>query len=152
MPAEASADVSRLAEALERTAQQSQTTTMQVLVSSANYIRNQMQAEAPVRTGTLRNSIAIKVETDRVTIGPSLTQAPYAGYVEFGTRPHVIRPRKAGGVLVFTVGGQKVFARKVNHPGTRPHPYVMPAFTSWVDSLGTMAAEANVRTFRDHAG
>jgi HK97 gp10 family phage protein len=151
MPAEASADIARLAEALKSTAQQSDTTTMDVLVQSANFIRNEMLAVVPVRTGTLRNSIHITVESDRVTIGPNENQAPYAGYVEFGTGPHVIRPKKPGGVLKFKVGGTWVYAKKVNHPGTKPHPYVMPAFQAWLDSLGTMAAEANVRTFRANA-
>jgi HK97 gp10 family phage protein len=151
MTAEASADISRLSEALRQTAAQSQTTTMDVLVRSADFIKTEMQAKAPVRTGNLRNSIYVKVETDRVTIGPNETSAPYAGYVEFGTKPHVIVPKKPGGVLVFHVGGRKVFTRRVHHPGSRPHPYVMPAFQSWVDSLGTMAAEANVKVFNDHA-
>lgn len=151
MPAEASADISKLAEALRRTAAESQTTTMDVLVRSADFIRTEMEAVVPVRTGNLRRSIQVRVETDRVTIGPNQRQAPYAGYVEFGTRAHTIKPRKPGGVLVFTVGGKKVYARQVNHPGTKPHPYVMPAFQAWVDSLGTMAAEANVRTFTNNA-
>ncbi len=46
-----------------------------------------------------------------------------AYYYHSGTRPHVIRPRNAR-ALRFTVGGRTVFARSVNHPGTRPHPYV----------------------------
>ena len=150
MVTEASADISRLAEALKRTAAESQTTTFEVMVQSANYIRSEMLALVPVKTGVLRNSIHITVEGARVVIGPNMTQAPYAGYVEFGTRPHVIRPKK-GKVLRFKVGGTTVYARKVNHPGSRPHPYVMPAFQHWVDSLGTMAAEANVRTFKDNA-
>ena len=54
-------------------------------------------------------------------------------------------------MLVFTVGGQKVFTRKVHHPGSKPQPYVMPAFQAWVDSLGTMAAEANIKVLRDNA-
>lgn len=44
--------------------------------------------------------------------------APYATILERGSRSHVILPRKPGGVLVFKVGAQTVFARKVNHPGT----------------------------------
>jgi HK97 gp10 family phage protein len=150
MTSEASADIGKLAEALRQTAAESQTTTFDVMVQSANYIRNEMLALVPVRTGVLRNSIHIQVETDKVVIGPNLNQAPYAGYVEFGTKPHVIRAKKAK-ALKFQVGGTTVYARKVNHPGTRPHPYVEPAFTHWVDSLGTMAAEANVRTFRNNA-
>jgi HK97 gp10 family phage protein len=151
MPAEASADISRLAEALRQSAGQSTVTTQQVLIASANHILAEMEARAPVDTGTLRHSLGIRVHTNRVEIGPNLNQAPYAGYVEFGTKPHVIRPKKPGGVLVFTVGGTKVFAKKVNHPGTKPQPYVAPAFQAWVDSLGTMAAEANVKVLKDHA-
>lgn len=43
-----------------------------------------------------------------------------AAGIERGTRPHVIRPRRAK-VLAFTVGGRRVFARLVNHPGTRAY-------------------------------
>jgi HK97 gp10 family phage protein len=150
MTSEASADISKLAQALQQTAAQSHTTTMDVLIQSSNYLRAEMQAHAPVKTGNLRRSIGVEVETDKVTIGPNLRQAPYAGYVEFGTKPHVIKPRKAK-ALRFTVGGVTVYAKLVHHPGTKAHPYVMPAFTSWVDSLGTMAAEANVKVFTDHA-
>jgi hypothetical protein len=145
------ADVSRLAEALRQTADQSGITTQQVLVQSANHILAEMEVRVPVRTGNLRNSLHITVEANRVIIGPDIQQAPYAGYVETGTGPHDIRPRKPGGTLVFTVGGQKVFAKRVRHPGTRAQPYVIPAFEAWVDSLGTMAAEANVKVFKDNA-
>lgn len=43
-----------------------------------------------------------------------------APMVEKGTRPHIIRPR-SGRVLVFQVDGRAVFARLVNHPGTRAY-------------------------------
>jgi HK97 gp10 family phage protein len=152
MTAVAYADVSRLAEALRQAAQQSGVTTQQVLVQSANHILAEMEAKVPVRSGNLRRSLRIEVGADKVTIGPDAEQAPYGGYVEFGTRAHDIVPRKPGGVLVFTVGGTKVFTRKVRHPGTRPQPYVVPAFEAWVDSLGTMAAEANAQVITKKAG
>lgn len=49
-------------------------------------------------------------------------QADYAQYVEEGTGAHVIRPkdRKA---LRFPVGGGFGYARFVNHPGSKPHPF-----------------------------
>jgi len=145
-----SADISRLTEALEAASKQSGTTTQQVLIQASNQILAEMEALVPVKTGKLRRSLSIKVESSKVIIGPNETQAPYAGYVEFGTRPHEILPKK-GKYLVFTVGGKKVFATKVNHPGTQPQPYVKPAFEKWVDSLGTMAAEANVKVITDNA-
>lgn len=47
----------------------------------------------------------------------------YAGFVNDGTRPHVIRPRRAK-ALRFTVGGRVVFAKVVNHPGQRAQPFL----------------------------
>lgn len=144
----ASADVSRLAEALRQTAQQADTTTRDVLIQASNQIKAEMEVRAPVRTGKMRDSIQIKVMSDRVIIGPNVE---YAGYVEFGTEPHVIKPKTAGGVLAFRVGGKLVFARKVNHPGTQAQPFIVPAFMSWVDSLGEMVAEANVQVLQKEA-
>ena len=151
MPVVGTADISKLTEALRQTAVQSETTTHQVLIQSANQILAEMESRVPVKSGVLRRSLGIRVDTDKVTIGPNEHQAPYAGYVEFGTKPHVIRPKEPGGVLVFTVGGKKVVTRLVHHPGTKAQPYVQPAFEAWVDSLGTMAAEANVKVFTDNA-
>ena len=151
MGAEGSADISRLAEALRETSKESAFTTHQVLIQSANHILAEMEARVPVDTGKLRGSLRIVVSTDRVEIGPNENIAPYAGYVEFGTKPHEIRPRRAGGVLVFKMNGTTVYAKKVHHPGTQPQPYVLPAFEAWVDSLGTMAAEANVQVWRHNA-
>ena len=146
----ASADITRLTEALNRASKESGVTTQQVLIQASNQILAEMEAKVPVKTGNLRTSLGVKVESSRVIIGPDERQAPYGGYVEFGTGPHVIRP-KTKKVLSFVVNGKRVFATKVNHPGTKAQPYVRPAFDAWVDSLGTMAAEANVKVITDNA-
>jgi hypothetical protein len=52
---------------------------------------------------------------------------PASIYLVNGTRPHRIFPRRPGGVLRFTVGGRVVYARYVNHPGTRPDTYLQDA-------------------------
>jgi hypothetical protein len=52
---------------------------------------------------------------------------------------------------VFKMNGTTVYAKKVNHPGTKAQPFVRPAFEAWVDSLGTMAAEANIKVLKDGA-
>lgn len=49
----------------------------------------------------------------------------YAEYVHDGTRPHVIRAR--GRALRFVVGGRVVYARSVQHPGTRARPFLTRA-------------------------
>lgn len=41
-----------------------------------------------------------------------------------GAKPHVIRPRRKK-VLKFQAGGRTVFAKKVNHPGNRPNPFLL---------------------------
>jgi HK97 gp10 family phage protein len=151
MGAVGQADISQLAQALNETAKMSGFTTQQVLIQSANHILAEMEARVPVKTGKLRGSLGIRVHTDSVIIGPNENIAPYAGYVEFGTKPHEIRPKTRGGVLVFYINGKKIVTRKVNHPGTQPQPYVRPAFEAWVDSLGTMAAEANIKVWRANA-
>jgi hypothetical protein len=43
-----------------------------------------------------------------------------------GTRPHLIRPRRAR-ALRFTVGGDVVFAKLVRHPGTRANNFMSRA-------------------------
>ena len=64
--------------------------------------------EVVARTTPTGATIEARVDTD------------YAEYVAKGTRPHVIEPRKLGGVLVFKIGNQTIFAARVNHPGARP--------------------------------
>jgi len=61
--------------------------------------------------------------------------ASYARFVEYGTKPHMIYPRAAGGVLRFETGGQIVFSRYVHHPGTWPQNYLGGAVQYHKDEL-----------------
>lgn len=45
--------------------------------------------------------------------------AHYGIYVDQGTKPHVILPKRKP-FLAFQVDGKWVFTKRVNHPGTRP--------------------------------
>lgn len=68
----------------------------------------------------------------------------YAASIDSGSKPHVIRPSAARGFigplqdgqsrrgrgrkfLRFQVAGRWVFARKVNHPGTKPYKFLYRA-------------------------
>jgi len=144
----ASADITRLANAMRESAHDANITTQQVMIESANYLLSEMQARVPVDTGELRSSLTVKVEQNRVLVGPT---AAYAPYVEFGTKPHEIKPKNAGGVLVFNVGGRKVFAKKVNHPGTKAQPFVRPAYEAWVGSVAPLVGKANVKNLVENA-
>jgi len=58
--------------------------------------------------------------------GRIISLPKYSIFVHEGTAPHVIKPRKPGGHLVFYWGklGRKVALKHVNHPGTRRIPYL----------------------------
>lgn len=90
------------------------------------------QAGAPRRTGRL----AERIDTRRMTSDPGRYlegaagvnpgtggQRGYAQIVSGGSRPHIIRPRTAK-ALRFVINGVVVYTRRVNHPGTRPNPYL----------------------------
>ena len=86
----------------------------------AGRLAEEMRERAPVRTGRLRDSIRVARIGRFRLVGPTV---PYAPYVEFGTRPHVIRPRRAR-ALRFEVEGRTVFAMYVRHPGFRGRFFV----------------------------
>lgn len=97
------------------------------LRSGAVVIRDEIKQRAPVDSGALRDSIRITTRYRKGTVSASAKvgsrEAWYAHLVEFGTRPHVILPRRQGGALQF--GG--VQTRLVDHPGTTGRPFVRPA-------------------------
>lgn len=78
---------------------------------------------APHKTGKLAKSIHYSVTGPNSRLRVHFfDRVPYGGLVITGTKPHTIKA-KGDGVLRFTVGGQTVFAKSVQHPGTRANPY-----------------------------
>lgn len=86
-------------------------------------VLDEIKREAPVRTGALRDSTTVRVESrgDRVKLVFSADE-PYAPFVIHGTAPHMIFPKSAR-ALHWTTGGADAFATRVSHPGTRPNNY-----------------------------
>lgn len=79
----------------------------------------------PVDHGRLRSSINWRLGRDaRGYYADVGTNVSYALPVEFGTRPHVIRPRNAK--ALYWKGARHPVAY-VNHPGTRAQPFLRPA-------------------------
>lgn len=75
--------------------------------------------------GTLKESwqvgeveVVVEGSGERFRI-PVYTLDQVAPYVEWETRPHLIVPRKPGGVLTIPTRTGMVFATLVHHPGTR---------------------------------
>jgi hypothetical protein len=62
-------------------------------------------------------------------VGVITSTHPATIYVVNGTRPHLIFPRRnrPNPHLRFTVNGRVVYARFVNHPGTRPNDFMIRA-------------------------
>jgi hypothetical protein len=50
-------------------------------------------------------------------------QAAYAKWVEEGTDAHVIRPKDRKALRFPVSGGGFGFAKVINHPGSKPHPF-----------------------------
>jgi hypothetical protein len=78
------------------------------------------------RTGNLLQSIIAVPESDtRVVIFGAGTEdsfLEYGKYLEFGTKPHVIKPRERKALKIPTSNGF-IFRKKVHHPGIRARHY-----------------------------
>jgi hypothetical protein len=104
---------------------------------------------APRKTGNLARTIHLGAVTP--TRAETIASADYAAYVERGTRPHEIRPRNrkvlrwaasaADVRLTGTprTGGRVRFAKRVQHPGTRAQPFMVPGAQKAVEGAGLKA-------------
>lgn len=107
------------------------------LENTGRRVVNRAKILCPVDTSRLRASI--KGRANRTwTLRPQFTVSTNVGYAEMvqnGTRPHIIKPKRAHtlrrsnrGVvkpaLRFEINGRIVYARVVHHPGTRARPFL----------------------------
>lgn len=88
----------------------------------ADDIADDARRFAPVDTGLLKSSI--KVHRRGPTTRRIHAHAPYAAWVEYGTRPHIIRPNSK---KALHWPGARHPVAVVHHPGTRAQPYLRPA-------------------------
>jgi hypothetical protein len=89
-------------------------------------IEREAKRIVPVRTGYTRSTI--RAQNPRVTgmaLRANVTAGGAAVFLQKGTRPHLIVPRRAK-VLHFYWDkvGREVFLPRVNHPGTRANPFL----------------------------
>lgn len=109
--------------------------------SKKDYLSGPRPQKLGVGTGLLRSSISAEVgKTPKGAFMKMGTWVPYARIHEEGgqTPAHVILP-KNGKFLVFTIGGKKIFTKKVNHPGSviKARPFLRPAIDDNLPSLKT---------------
>ena len=104
---------------------------------------------APRKTGNLGRSIHLGAVTP--TRAETIASADYAAYVEQGTRPHEIRPRNRKALRWAASSGDARlsgsprssgrvrFAKRVQHPGTRAQPFMIPGAQKAVSDAGLKA-------------
>jgi hypothetical protein len=87
------------------------------------------------------------------------TDSRVFAWVDKGTRAHIIRPKQAGGVLVFHAGGKSrggslkkrnagplVFTKIVHHPGFKGRGYTKTEQAK-VSKLGKQIFRAQIKAF-----
>ena len=109
-------------------------------VEVENYVLQ--QADRHTKTGALIQSVFSRKENESTyRVGHNLQRAPYAVFVHWGAKPHVIVPREKK-ALRWASGNRFIFARSVNHPGNKPDTWMLRAadlvpraFAQHVDDL-----------------
>lgn len=104
-------------------------------------VRYRAKQVAPYKTGKLKEDIQVfDNRADSLSIGVGNTMlVSYAKFVYFGTRPHVIKPKKMK-ALANKKSGQ-IFGKSVNHPGTKANPYLEKAFSEYISSASFVKAK-----------
>ena len=84
----------------------------------ANRIESELVIACPVDTGRLHWSIKVRAEGNSLIV----TMLDYGYYVEFGTPPHIIKPKDKK--ALHWGGKDGPIVKEVKHPGTRPNPFI----------------------------
>lgn len=96
------------------------------LRSGAKVVMEEAKARAPVATGTMRDGLKVSTGGKGGTVIAKVKvtgkHAYLAPWLEYGTAAHVITAKGSGWMFF---GG--MFARKVEHPGISPRPFMRPA-------------------------
>jgi hypothetical protein len=108
-------------------------------------------------TGHTARTIAPGSLTEQFAIVQAGGAAPF---LEFDTKPHDIVPRN-GKMLSWTTGkrlsgrarsgkaaGQRIFAKRVRHPGTKAQPFLLPGAVEAVKQVGV---EPIIKAWNDAA-
>jgi hypothetical protein len=113
-----------------------------MLARKGELVAQGMKRRAPVSpdgshgrpSGYMRSKVGWQMGRDVISlyvdIGTSARTPdgkPYPLFVEFGTRAHIIRPKRRDGMLRFRGRDGWVWASVVHHPGTSAQPFIRPA-------------------------
>lgn len=94
------------------------------LLKIGNQLQRYARQDVGKKTFKLERSISVSLSLVSTGLMVSVgSDDPIAYMHHEGTRAHVILPRHAS-VLKFTSGGKLIYAKRVNHPGTRQNAYL----------------------------
>lgn len=116
---EARTEIVKIPEAMERSAIRQ--------MSQIAYDAAFRSASSHNKTGALVKSLYNRMIPKGREVGHDPQIAPQALWVNFGTRPHKIRPKNKSVLRWVGAGGRFVFAKEVNHPGYIGDAYLFRA-------------------------
>lgn len=103
-----------------------------------------------IERGRVERGMGVRGMTMRVQVFSEDEAGPF---IEYDTRAHVIRPRKPGGRLHWRgPGGEHIFARAVQHPGTTGQHIFARGALETEAQVGEIAAPAMQAFKRDLTG
>lgn len=134
---------------------------MSVAVTNAmNMVAKNVRVDFKVTTATWKTQVDFTIENVTPYIRRIYTVNKIYLFVCFGTKAHVIRPKR-GKVLMFTTGGRPksvpgkiksnrgsagkggvVFAREVHHPGTKARNFDKVIQDKWADQFPILMQRA----------
>ncbi len=99
------------------------------------------------RTGHLQQSI--RADLSKVHEGKAeiVADASYAPFVEFGTKPHVIKPKRRQTLRWATDSGY-AFAKLVKHPGSKPYPFFRKAIEEYLSEAEKSFTEVFLKALK----
>ena len=110
------------------------------LRAGANVVMAEAKANVPVDSGQLRDGLKVSTSSrrGRVTAKVKATgkHAFIAPWLEYGTAAHKITAKKGKGLFF---GG--LFVKGVQHPGSRPKPFMRPALDGCAQDAVVAAAQ-----------
>jgi len=108
-----------------------------------------LRKNAPKRTGRFRDSIlGVVIPAGHTTEVQFFSSDPKAKWILEGTDPHEITSVRAK-VLRFILGGEVLFRKGVQHPGTEPSDFVYRSFQElqpgFIHEMNKVGVRAMVR-------
>ena len=127
-------EIDRFAVELIKLSEESKGNVQKAIKNSAFNIeanaKNNLKANRSVVTRNL--SLGVKTEVKGLEATVHTSNIKYAIIVEKGSKAHIIRPKNKK--ALYWEGASRP-VKMVNHPGTKPKPYLEPAFESEKDKF-----------------